>query len=410
MGRAGIANVRRMTVLLGACLAAAVAVPAASLADPTIDTEPNDNVFEMNGPITADGVVGTLSSAQDVDEYLVQMRPVRSVMLVFSVINAGTPQCVLGPPAGRVVYQLANAVAEPLVGGVIDVGGGETTQIKPFMTPGELDDPSQPLRLTFSAQGDPTAGCSYRFTVTDSGGYKTTAIDPTPLAPVPAVTVSEPDDLPAQALGPVVGDTYYFGTIDSPTDVDRLSAWLLQGQPVTLELSAIGADVQASVEDPLKNVLLAPLMVKPEQIRTGTIVATPAENEIAIQGQMGAHWRLRLLPASSVLASAPGGKVPGPPPKKFKTGATIHRSGTGALVRYTGKLTSPGLGCKSSRLVILRHAGSGVKRFSQTRSEPDGSFTLTRQTRTGGTVYAAVAEENLGRRFCRFGRSHRVGA
>ena len=47
-------------------------------------------------------------------------------------------------------------------------------------TPGDQGDESQTLHLTFFADGEEAAGCTYRFTITDSGGHATDAIDPTP--------------------------------------------------------------------------------------------------------------------------------------------------------------------------------------------------------------------------------------
>jgi hypothetical protein len=390
------------------CAAAVFGSAAVARAAPTVDTEPNDYLFEMNGPVSRDGVVGTLGSSTDVDEYLLQVQPARMVKLVFTLVNAGAPQCPLAPLGGVVHYAITTEGAEPVFSGAFAVGT-EFVEEKDLTTPGNDGDPVQPLRLTFSAEGQGAAGCQYRFTATDSGGHPTDAIDETPLPDIPTVTVPEPNDLPAQAFGPLQGDTYYVGTIDSPTDVDMLSTWLFPGQPVTFELSAAGAEVHATVVDPAKNILLPDFPVKPEQVLRAPIVGSPALNLISVRGQLGAKWRLRLTPADAVLAAAPGGRPARPPSKKYKTGATVHRV-AGARVRYAGKITSEAAGCKPGRLVILRHAGTGVKRFSITRTNADGSFTVSRQTRTGGTVYVAVAESSTAARLCRFGRSKRVGA
>ena len=78
----------------------------------------------------------------------------------------------------------------------------------------------------------------------------------------------------------------------------------------------------------------------------------------------------------------------------------------GPRVRYAGKVRRRAApACRSNRLVVLRHTGSGFKRFTIARTRADGSFTLSRRTRTGGTVYAAVVEKVSGRRLCRFARS-----
>jgi hypothetical protein len=394
---------------------AVLALPGASLAAPTPDTEPNDNVFELTGPISPDGAVGTISTITDVDEFLVQFQPAHHVKLLFSLLNAGTPECPLAPTGSRVHYLLrAPEAVDPFVIGDLDVGT-EFVDVVDKMTPGEQGDPVKPLHLTFSAQGEDAVGCSYRFTVTDSGGHATDAIDPTPLPDIPDVNVPEPNDLPAQAFGPLAGDTYYFGAIDAEGDVDRMRAWLFPGQEVTVELGVVATgcgDCEAAVtiEDPLKNVLLPALKAKPEQVVQAPVVGTPAENLIRVSGKAGTRWRLRLTPADAVLPAAPGGTKPRRPRKQYRTGVTLRR-GAGPAVRYLGKVSSTGgAACRSNRLIVLRHAGSGLKRFSITRTRPDGTFTVTRRTRTEGTVYVAVVEKITGRRLCRFARSPRVAA
>jgi hypothetical protein len=401
------------TLLVAACL---VALPGAALAAPTPEAEPNENIFELTGPISADGAIGTLSTAADVDTFLVRMRPAFHVKLLFSLLNAGTPECPLAPTGGFVRYLLRAPEAEdPFVSGALAVGS-EFVDVHDETTPGAQGEAVQSLHLTIYAEGAGAAGCSYRFTVTDSGGHASGAIDPTPLPDIPDDTVPEPDDLPAQAFGPLAGDTYYFGRIDADSDVDRMRAFLFVGQEVTVELGAVGdpgcgaCEAAVTVDDPAGNVLLAPLTAKPLQIVHAPIVGTPAESLIKVTGKAGTRWRLRLSPADAVLPAAPGGTPPSGPLKQFKSGVTLRRV-AGAAVRYAGKVSSAGgAACRSNRLVVLRHAGSHFKRFTIARTRADGTFTLRRRTRTGGTVYAAVVEQVTGRRLCRFARSPRVGA
>ena len=400
----------RALTLLTVCLAA-LALPGAAIAAPTVETEPNDNVFELNGPITREGATGTLATQADVDEFLVQFQPARKVKLLFSLVNAGTPACPLAPEGGFVRYMLrAPEAVEPFVAGAIAVGS-EFVDVVAKDTPGEEGDDVQPLHLTIYSDGkEESAGCSYRFIVTDSGGHATDAIDPTPLPDYPDVTLPEPNDLPAQAFGPLAGDTYYFGTIDAEGDVDRMRAWLFPGQTVTAELGAVGGDVSATIEDSVKNVLLPSLDAKAEQVVTAPLIGSTAENLIHVKGEPGARWRLRLSPADAVLSAAPEGSPPRGPLKPYKSGLTLRRV-AGPGVRYSGRVSSTGgAACRSNRLVVLRHVGSGFKRFTIARTKADGSFTLSRRTRTGGTVYAAVAEKVSGRRLCRFARSSRVRA
>ncbi|MEY2443272.1 MAG: hypothetical protein QOJ46_2698 [bacterium] len=404
----------RALILATVCLAV-LALPGASLAAPTPDAEPNDNVFELTGPISADGAIGTLATVMDVDEFLVQFQPAHHVKLLFSLLNAGTPECPLAPTGSSVHYLLrAPEAVEPFVTGDLEVGT-EFVDVLDKTTPGEQGDPVKPLHLTFSAQGEDAAGCSYRFTVTDSGGHATDAIDPTPLPDIPDVNVPEPNDLAAQAFGPLAGDTYYYGAIDAEGDIDRMRAWLFPGQEVTVELGAVApgcGDCEAAVtiEDPRKNILLPALTAKPEQVVQAPVVGTPAENLIRVSGKAGTRWRLRLSPADAVLPAAPAGTKPRRPRKQYRTGVTLRR-GAGAAVRYLGKVSSTGgAACRSNRLVVLRHAGSGLKRFSITRTRADGTFTVTRRSRTEGTVYVAVVEKITATRLCRFARSPRVRA
>jgi len=400
----------RALILVAACLAGLV-VPGAVRAAPTVETEPNDNVFELDGPIAIDGASGTLTTATDVDEFLVQFQPARKVKLVFSLVNAGTPDCPLAPEGGFVRYLLRDpAEVDPFVSGELPVGK-EFVDVLDKETPGEEGDDVQSLHLTFSGDGkEEVAGCTYRFTVTDSGGHATDAVDPTPTAEYPDVTVPEPNDLPAQAFGPLAGDTQYFGTIDADGEIDRMRAWLFPGQPVTVVLAAVGGDVAATIEDSVDNVLLPSLEVKPEMVMSAPIVGSAAENLIRVKGEPGARWRLRLSPAEAMLSGPPGGSQPKGPLKQYKSGVTLSRVDS-SKVRYAGRISSTaGAVCRSGRLVVLRHAGSGFKRFTIARTKPDGSFILRRKTRTGGTVYAAVVEKVTGRRLCRFARSSRVRA
>jgi hypothetical protein len=400
--------VRRASIL--AAFLAVLVVPSAALAAPTVDAEPNDNVFELTGPISRDGAIGTLSARTDVDEFLVRFQPARKVKLLFNLLNAGTPECPLAPEGGFVRYLLrAPEAVEPFVSGELAVGS-EFVDVVPKDTPGEQGDESQALHLTFFADGEEAVGCTYRFTVTDSGGHATDAIDPTPLPDVPDAPLPEPNDTPAQAFGPLAGDTYYYGKIDAEGEVDRMRAWLFPGQAVTVELAAVGGDVEARVEDSVKNVLVPKLEAHPEQVVTAPMVGSTSENLIRVQGQPGARWRLRLSPAEAVLSAAPDGPPPLRPRKPHKTGVTLRRV-AGPAVRYVGDVkTTDGPTCRANRLVVLRHAGSGFKRFSIARTRADGTFTLRRRTRTGGTVYAAVVERVSGRRLCRFARSPRVAA
>lgn len=160
----------------------------------------------------------------------------------------------------------------------------------------------------------------------------------------------------------------YYGKIDGEGEIDRMRAWLFPGQEVTVELAAVGGDVDARVEDSVKSVLLPKLEAHPEQVVTAPIVGSTAENLIRVQGQPGARWRLRLSPADAA-----------PPAERTASWscATPVRA-------------------------------SSASRSRSTRS--DGTFTLRRRTRTGGTVYAAVVERVSGRRLCRFARSPRVRA
>ena len=406
----------KLVFLLVAVCLAGLGVPGAALAAPTLDAEPNQNVFELTGPISSDGAIGTLATKDDIDKFLVNFQAARKVKLLFNLLNAGTPECPLAPEGGFVHYVLrAPQAVEPFVSGELAVGS-EFVDVLDKQTPGEQGDPVQPLHLTFFAEGEEAAGCTYRFTVTDSGGHATDAIDPTPLPDIPDVNVPEPNDLASQAFGPLVGDTYYFGTIDAEGDVDRMRAWLFPGQAVTAELAAVGpgdcgdCEARVTIEDTTKTVRLPALTALPEQVVSAPVVGSPAENLIRVSGKVRTRWRLRLSPADAVLPAAPGGTLPRGPRKPYKTGVTLRR-GVGPGVRYLGDVTTTGgRSCRANRLVVLRHAGSGVKRFSITRTRADGTFTVTRRTRTGGTVYVAVVERTTTRRLCRFARSKRVPA
>ena len=189
-----------------------------------------------------------------------------------------------------------------------------------------------------------------------------------------------------------------------------MRAWLFPGQEVTVELAAVGGDVEARIEDAVKNVLLPKLEAKPEQVVTGADRRVGRREPHPRAGRSpGARWRLRLAPAEAVLAAAPRRARRPVRWCAHRTGVTLRRS-AGPAVRYVGDVTTTGGAALPLRTASWSYATPA--RASSASRSPAREPTARSPCAAGrhrGTVYAAVVERVCGRRLCRFARSRRVG-
>ena len=205
----------------------------------------------------------------------------------------------------------------------------------------------QTLHLTFFADGEEAAGCSYRFTVTDSGGHATDAIDPTPVPDFPDVTVPEPDDIAAQAFGPLTGDVELLRH-DRRRGRDRPHAGVAvprsdgDGRAGRRRRRRRRAHGGRRRQRPA-----AALEAKPEQVVSAPVVGSAAENFIAREGQ-----DRRTLAAAPVAGrrGAAGGARRRPRRsgrcERYTTGVTLRRGAvracaTSATVTSTGGARLP---------------------------------------------------------------------
>lgn len=278
---------------IAAALATCLFTSAASAA-PTPEVEPNDNIFQMTGPIGIDGAAGSISTASDVDLFLVMLRPQRQVRLNYDVAPGGS--------CDTVDFDFATLAGDNINGNSY-VSGHEEALIT---TPGVFGGASIAALLTVSERWDP--GCTYKFSITNTTGGPTDAIDTSPQPNYPVVPTAEPNDLRTQAVGPLGGDIFYTGQIDTSSDVDWVSTDVLSNQTAYVELGASGSSVDAKVYRSGSDSYNTSFSAYSNQISVGTFTTGSASRYlIELTGSTGAKWRLRLTPSTAF--------GPPPPPK-----------------------------------------------------------------------------------------------
>lgn len=339
----------RLWVAAIAGLGFTLGLPAGSSAAPTSESEPNDNLLQINGPINPEGVVGTLATGSDHDLFIVRLRPQRQVRLRFQVTNSNV--CSLGTFGGRVYYDLALPSGAYLASGTMQFDD-ETTEESFVTTPGVFGGPTETLYLTFYAEREETAGCSYQFTVTAPDGGPTDAVDDAPLPSLPIIAVAEPNDLASQAFGPMVGNALYEGAIETTNDVDYLRVRLRGAQNARIELLSTGG-VEASVLDGESE-----LASQTESF----IVPRTDDFLVRVMGILGARWRLRIIPATVV--------VPPPPLLSSAVKPSVLSLGSRGR-RITARVRIP----RAGRLVLVL-AGRG-RRVGMANIRASGERTVT---------------------------------
>jgi hypothetical protein len=380
-------------LLVALCsLAGAAAVPCTAAAAPTLESEPNDTVFQRTGPISTEGAEGSIATANDLDTFLVRLRPQRQVKVTYSILNR--PACTA---SSSLAYSLRTPSGSSIdaPSGSDYLGSSQSSYSYPITTPGVFGGPSQDYLLRFSASGTAAVGCRYRFTVTGSAGEATDAIDPSPLPTYPIVTVAEPNDLDAQATGPMQADTVYAGALETSNDADLLFVPIKGGTAPTFELTADGGDVYTRITERGGERSTVSLDVD----RGNTDSATPAAASadlvylVTITGDTGASWRLRVTPplAVGVTAIAP----PAAPQEQVFTPIARQVSLSRTAGRYRGRITSSAATCNRNVKVTLRRTARPGRSYGSARTRSDGSWTIRRAS-IPGKVYAEVAAERIG--------------
>lgn len=278
-----------------ACVAIALTLVANASAAPTQDVEPNDNIFQLAPPISPEGVAGTVNTVDDIDLYMVKLRPQRQVKLVFQLTNGNT--------CGRYLdFSLKTVEGSSIESN--DLSGSHPSEVYTITTPGTVGGPSQEFFLRFNDGGysDSFTPCSYLFAVTDTAGGPTDAIDSMPTPPLPTVATSEPNDVESQAFGALAAGTNYTGKIETSNDVDWLFAWLQPGANATIELAASLGDAYVQVYTEFASSSTTSVSSNSGEVQTATFTVPYGTNKylIKITGDLGTLWRLNVTPNDAV--------------------------------------------------------------------------------------------------------------
>lgn len=348
---------------------------------PDQEAEPNDNLFQINGPISPEGVTGALGTNVDRDLFLVRMRPQRQIRFRVEVLNGNT--------CSRDVTYLWRTEGSTFAEGFAN--GGFTSE-RFVTTPGVFGEATKDSYLRVS--GEP--GCAYRFTVTDTAGGPTDAIDNSPLPVVPVIPASEPNDLTSQAFGPLAANTLYEGGIETGTDVDYLKVFLRPGTNATVELAAASGEAFASITT-LDDSSVDSVSTSANEAATTTFSVGQAAHRIRISGDVGARWRLKITPASAV-GSAPVAAV-----RPQLLSAVVRGRRLTARVRVTapGRLQIVLVG-RGKRIGLTNAQAAGARTIGLSYRRPagvrKGAYVLEVRFRVNGGPLAIVRRTVIFRR------------
>ncbi len=376
--------------LVGAALALPLLAGSPAAAAPTPEAEPNDSIFQYSGPVGIDGARGTLGTANDLDVFLVRLRPQRQVKITYAIVNR--PACT--------GYSAVNfSLRTPTDVGINAPYGSDdfySSSVETFTitTPGVFGGPSQDFYLRFWASGTTAVGCQYQFTVAGAAGEATDAIDPTPPQTYPVIETPEPNDIDAQAIGPLAADTLYAGTIETDNDIDLLYVPIKAGTAPTFELQSTGGGVDASIAVRGSTSSREYLSTDDQSLDSETLAVSSTDTTylVRLDGTTGAKWRLRVTPPLAV------GFTPAPPPPPPTPVEPVEPPYVGRQVslsrtsgRYRGRVTSKQSACNAGVRVTLRRRGK-KQTYGTTTTRNDGSWTISRRT-LPGKVYASVDYE-----------------
>lgn len=166
------------------------------------DTEPNNEIIEAEGPLSAQTYTGSIQTEQDEDWYWVQLGSQQQV--TFKVEELPSASCHT-----IVSFQL------------LDYWGNKITQLDPWYQEPDEEEYHYTTAVGggiyyIKAFGLNAAGCGYGFSITPSSGYAPASPKP------PVVAVPEPNELQVQAYGPLASGVLYAGAIETQNDVDQL--------------------------------------------------------------------------------------------------------------------------------------------------------------------------------------------
>ncbi|MDO8185166.1 hypothetical protein Q5424_06160 [Conexibacter sp. JD483] len=331
---------------------AAVALTAAAGAAPTAsaDTEPNDGITQVEGPLGG-GVTyaGGITTANDSDWYFVYVQP--QTQLDISLTTPGESPCNY--------YDASRLTLRTSDGGSIAstvAARNETSHIR-YTTPAAL------TRYLLQLDADCTGG-SYRFRLDPA-----TAVVSGPGLPAP-LPAPEPNESAGQAYGPLSGGTPYAGTIDTQNDVDWF--WFYSAGPYAYDLTLTGVgggcsdDVDARLYADGSSSSIDGLSAYPNTV-SHLVRTAPgfARYLIEVTGCQGAAYRVQLDPGTAIALAppapppAPPAAVPAPKPKPKPKASKRCRTARAGQVRWSRAIAKSR---RQLRRVSTRSARRKLKR------------------------------------------------
>lgn len=356
------------------------------------DVEPNNVISQAEGPVAGGGPIeGTLSTPDDGDYYVFYAASQQQIHLTSTdLTNDPDDDCLSASFEDTDGASIASSYTTPI----------GTNRFFVHVSHYQRYGCTNPM--------------SYRFEI----GPGAAVVDGPPLDRTLSST-GEPNETPGQAIGPLAANVNYVGSHDTDNDQDWFYFYVPRGThqldiSVTSPSSAACDGEVTLFGTASDQTSLAQASADPFRFRHITRTVTgPTQYYLraGVDGYsncLGARWQFRIETPDAVTASnATTTPTPRPTPgtspsvTNYSTYLTLRRRGA----KYSGRLTSSRSGCKVGRLVILRRAGSGTKRFGTTYSRGDGTFTIKRAFRLRGQVYAMAAGRASGSTICRNGRS-----
>lgn len=385
------ARCRAAMVALAAMVGLAVCAPFA-----LADVEPNDFIYQAEGPIAGGAnIAGNVAIPDAGDWYVLYLTGQQQMHLT----STGCPTVQLTDTNGT---ELTSDYTTPV---------GTTARYFVHVTSYTdwRNDCDSNLAQAYTFQVNPLA-----------------AVVAGPSAKLTVLATGEPNELAAQAQGPLLAGPLYTGTIDTSNDQDWFYFFT---QPGTHQVDLAAYDSDTSIQDryrcrqnliawdhdPLGLGNSSPIGTASTDedgfIHHVTFTSTTAQAwyvnmSVNAEGCLHGRWLLRIespdaiaesLPAPPVLAT----EMPEARTRYF-TSVSLRRRGA----RYSGRVTS-GQGCNAGRLVVLRRAGS-TRSFGRTRTRASGTFAIQRRHRVRGSVGVHVAQRSLSTAICQAARSRRI--
>lgn len=380
MSRVGIRRTLLGTVL--AVVIALLTMPTASAA-PTMEVEPNDNIFQVSATANTEGLMGVLGADGDLDYFWLGLRPQRQIRMTAAVAGCADPynslRIYVREPTDSTAYSLA--YLNP------DNGSSSTTTLT---TPGVVGGPTQYFLVSVAEYWkDEGLNCRYSLKVTNTAGGATDAIDPTPPAMAPVVNLTEPNDLESQANGPLTGDVDFAGAIETSNDADYVYFQVKANMAANVRLSVAAGQADA---DSLNYNYLSDLSASAGyyDLESTKVSSSDQTFKLKITGTVGTTYRIMVSPASS-LGTTPVAPPPPPPPPAKKLKITLKANKY--LVSRGGFVTLKGRVNRSRGKVkiyqkLTRRGSRWVVEASKCIS-PTGRFRHREDVRSGSRRYIA---------------------